>query len=290
MAVAASASLLVVGTSSAEAAAKYYTVIAHRGDADAAPENTVPAFTSAIAKGTDAIEFDVHYSSSKYPVVIHDATLDRTTNCSGKVSSKSRTQLAKCDAGSWFGSQFKGTRIPTLEHALSAVKSASPSVRVILHMKVTPDSTRAKRTMDAVKRYGMQSRTIVLASNSETFSKMKSAGFSSSRFAYIFNTQAGWDKKYPIMIPYNTPAYSNRIATVHSRGGVVWPVESHPASLRSILTQGQADGILTNHLTALLGMLGSPDTVRASSAEPKTSAGASRVDRNDDWDDEKTRP
>jgi hypothetical protein len=197
--------------------------------------------------------------------------------------------MAKCDAGSWFGSEFRGTRIPTLEQALSAISSHSGSVRVILHMKVTPDSTRAQRTMAAVNKYGMRSRTIVLASNSETFSKMKSAGFSSSRFAYIFNSSAGWDKNYPIMIPYNTPAYSNRIRTVHNRGGVVWPVESHPASLKSLLTQGEVDGVLANHLASFLKLLGSPETVSTSS-EPQTSAGAQRVEENEDWSDEVTRP
>ena len=156
-------------------------------------------------------------------------------------------------------------------------------------MKVTPDTLRAQRTMAAVKKYGMTSRSIVLASNTATFAKMKSAGFSSSRFAYIFNTQAGWDKKYPIMMPYNTPAYSNRIHTVHSRGGLVWPVESHPASLKELLTQGQVDGILANHLTSLLNLLGSPDTVKTSS-EPQTSAGAKRVEHHEDWDDEVTQP
>src|SRR3954467_7790525 len=72
-------------------AATNHTVIAHRGDRSAAPENTIAAFRSAIEKGAEAIELDVQFSRTGYPVVIHDATLDRTTTCSGKVSSKTVT-------------------------------------------------------------------------------------------------------------------------------------------------------------------------------------------------------
>ena len=287
VAVAASASLLVVGTPSAHAAAKYYTVVAHRGDQNDAPENTVAAFRKAVAKGTDAIEMDIQYSSSNYPVVLHDSTLDRTTNCSGKVAKKSRTQLRGCDAGSWFGSKFKGEHVPSLQEALAVIAPARQT-RVILHMKVTPDSTQAQRTMDAAKAYGMADRIIVLASNSATISKMKSAGFRT--IAYIFNSSAGWDKNYPIMIPYDTALNSSRIDAVHRRGGVVWPVENHPASLKSMLTEAKVDGILTNHLTGLLDLLGSPPETVKTSAAPKTSDGAKRVAHDEDFGDEETRP
>lgn len=288
MAVAASASLLVVGTPSAQAAdAKYYTVVAHRGDQNDAPENTVAAFQKAVAKGTDAIEMDIHYSSSGYPVVIHDTTLDRTTNCSGKVAKKSRTELRACDAGKWFGSKFKGQHVPSLPEALAVIAPARRA-SVILHMKVTPDSRQAERTMDTVRAYGMSSRTIVLASNTSTFSKMKAAGF--KNFAYIFNSSAGWDQNYPIMIPYDTALSSSKIDRVHRRGGVVWPVENHPASLKSMLTDAKVDGILTNHLTGLLDLLGSPPETVKTSAAPKTSDGAKRVAHDEDWGDEETRP
>lgn len=292
MAVALAASLLVVGTSTAEAAKakkkqpKYYSVVAHRGDMNAAPENTVAAFRKATAKGTDLIEFDVQFSSSGYPVVMHDTTLNRTTNCSGKVASFSRTQLRACDAGRWFGKQFKGERIPTLQDALAAI-APTKRTRVMLHMKFTPDERQAERTMNIVRQYGMADRAIVLASNTATFDVMEDAG--AGTFAYIFNSPAGWAKRAQIMIPYDTALTPSKIDAVHARGGEVWAVEKHPASLKSLLVAARVDGILANHLDDLLDMLGSPETIKTA-PEPKTSAGAKRVEQDEDWDDEFTRP
>lgn len=288
-AVAVAASLVMIGTSTAEAKGKkdkYYAVVAHRGDANAAPENTVAAFRKAVAKGTDLIEFDVQFSSSGYPVVMHDTTLDRTTNCSGKVTAKSRTQLRACDAGSWFGKKFKGERIPTLQDALAVVAPAKWA-RVMLHMKYTPDETQAERTMDIVRQYGMANRVIVLASNPTTFEMMEGAG--AQTFAYIFNSPAGWTENYEIMIPYDIALTPAKIDAVHSRGGEVWTVEDHPAGLKSLLTAALVDGILTNHLDDLLDMLGSPETIKTA-PKPKTSAGAKRVAQDENWEDEFTRP
>jgi glycerophosphoryl diester phosphodiesterase len=289
LAVATTASLLVLGAPTAGAEdAKYYTVVAHRGDQNEAPENTVSAFRRAIAKGADAIEMDVQFSSSGYPIIMHDLTFDRTTtNCKGAVLKKSRTQMKACDAGGWFGPTFKNEHIPTLEQALSSIASAKLT-RVILHVKITPDAKRAKRIMDAVKKYNMAPRIIILASNTETFTRMKAAGFKT--FAYIFNTLSGWNQKYQIMIPYDTVLDAAKIASVHARGGLVWPVESHPDSLKTLLTAAKVDGILANHLGSLLELLGSPPATIRASKEPKTSAGARRVQHDENFSDEMTKP
>ena len=81
LAVAAAASSL--GIAAPAQAATTPLFIAHRGDAGSAPEATNAAFRSAIAKGAAAIEMDVRYTKTKVPVILHDLTLDRTTNCTG---------------------------------------------------------------------------------------------------------------------------------------------------------------------------------------------------------------
>ncbi len=269
---------LVVATPSAQAA-KEYTVVAHRGDRDKHPENSVKAFVRAAEKGADVIEMDVAFSSSGYPVIMHDSTLDRTTDCSGKVSSKSRTQLAKCELSN-------DEPVPTLRGALSAISKASSSVKVMLHMKVTPTTKLADRTMDDVSRYGMTSRTYVLASNSETFKKMKSEG--AKHFAYIFNTSAGWDKDYEIMIPYETRMSSSGISKAHDRGNKVWPVENHPDSLKELLEAGRVDGILADHLDSLLDLLSPSASARSKDAAHEHAIAPD--DHRDTWEDEMTRP
>lgn len=94
---------------------------AHRGDVSVAPENTIPAFESAVKKGVPQIEFDVNLSKDGHLVIMHDATIDRTTNGKGKVTDFTLAELKALDAGSWFDPKFKDTRIPTLRETLEAI-------------------------------------------------------------------------------------------------------------------------------------------------------------------------
>lgn len=93
-------------------------IFAHRGASDVAPENTLAAFQAALDVGADGIELDVTRCATGEIMVIHDETVDRTTNGSGRVSSLPFYALRELDAGSWFGSQFAGERIPTLQEVL----------------------------------------------------------------------------------------------------------------------------------------------------------------------------
>jgi glycerophosphoryl diester phosphodiesterase len=79
-----------------------HLVFAHRGGAGLAPENTLAAFDKGLACGADGVECDVHLSRDGVPVIIHDATLDRTTNASGPVSALTAAELARMDAGYHF--------------------------------------------------------------------------------------------------------------------------------------------------------------------------------------------
>ena len=81
-------------------------IIAHRGSSSAAPENTIAAFDVAVEQGADYIELDVQMTMDQHVVVIHDDTVDRTTNGNGLVKSYTLDQLKKLDAGSWFDQQY----------------------------------------------------------------------------------------------------------------------------------------------------------------------------------------
>ncbi len=267
-AVAAGAALAVA--SPPADAAKAFTVIAHRGDRDDAPENTVAAFEMAISKGAHVIELDIQYSDTGYPVVMHDDTLNRTTSCTGKVDRKSRTQVKKCDAGEWFSSRYDDERVPTLRGALSAISKRSSSIQLLLHMKKTPTPLQADRTMDDVKAYGLTDRTYILASNSATFRMLRAEG--ARHFAFIFNSSSGWDRDYEIMIPHDTRISDSGIERAHSRGNQVWAVENHPDGLSELIREGRVDGILANHLDRLLRKL-SPYASAEAAPESDTGAG-----------------
>ncbi|MEM6346748.1 MAG: glycerophosphodiester phosphodiesterase family protein [Bacteroidota bacterium] len=100
-------------------------IIAHRGWSSEAPENTLSAIKLALEKEADMIEFDLHMSRDQVPVVIHDPTLERTTNGTGEVKEMSLFELRKLDAGSWFGDAYIGERIPTLTEVMAMVQGKS---------------------------------------------------------------------------------------------------------------------------------------------------------------------
>ena len=92
--------------------------IAHRGASALAPENTMAAFEKAVELGADAIELDLHISRDGELVVIHDDTLDRTTDGQGPVHARSLQELKQLEAGRWFGERFADQRLPTLAEVL----------------------------------------------------------------------------------------------------------------------------------------------------------------------------
>jgi glycerophosphoryl diester phosphodiesterase len=105
----------------AEAAARP-RVIAHRGVVLEAPENTLPAIAKAIELGCAMAEIDLRYAADGEVVLMHDATLDRTTDGTGRVAEKTLAELRVLDAGGAFGAAFRGTRVPTLREAVELAR------------------------------------------------------------------------------------------------------------------------------------------------------------------------
>lgn len=94
-------------------------VIGHRGAAGYAPENTLASIRKAADLGARWVEFDVMLSQDEVPILMHDDTLNRTTNDQGPISEKTSSDLKTLDAGSWFDESFAGERVPTLVEALT---------------------------------------------------------------------------------------------------------------------------------------------------------------------------
>lgn len=97
-------------------------VAAHRGYPARYPENTLPSFEAAARLGVDQIETDVRITKDGELVCIHDTTVDRTTNGSGKVCDYTLAELRALDAGSWKGEEFAGTKIPTIYEFFDLMK------------------------------------------------------------------------------------------------------------------------------------------------------------------------
>ncbi|MDH3973125.1 MAG: glycerophosphodiester phosphodiesterase family protein [Deltaproteobacteria bacterium] len=107
-------------------------IIAHRGDSCCSPENTLIAIRRAFDRGASAVEVDIQWSADGTIVLMHDETVDRTTNGKGKVVALTLEKLKSFDAGSWFGFNFRGEKIPTLTEALLEAKGRG---KLILDVK-----------------------------------------------------------------------------------------------------------------------------------------------------------
>lgn len=128
--------LLVVTTSLLFHSVTFATeVCAHRGDVAVAPENTIPAIVSAVEKKVGMIEFDVLLSEDGRLVIMHDATVNRTTNGKGRVDRLTFAELRALDAGAWFNPKFKGLQIPTLQEVLKVIP---PHIQCNVHLKNSP--------------------------------------------------------------------------------------------------------------------------------------------------------
>lgn len=98
-----------------------FTLTAHRGAAGLAPENTISAVRAGLKYGADRIEIDVHQSSDDSLIVIHDNTLDRTTNGSGKIKDFTYSELMKYSAGIKYSEEYANEKIPTLDEVIKEI-------------------------------------------------------------------------------------------------------------------------------------------------------------------------
>ena len=153
--------LLLAGIS---ALAAQTAIIAHRGASGLAPENTLPAFQKAVDLGADYFELDVRLSADDSLVLMHDDTIDRTTDKSGSISALQFRELRGADAGSWFSPEFTGARIPTLGEALDLALRSPYPVGVVIEIKAT-HATIVPRTLAEVQKRNMQNRVIISSFN-----------------------------------------------------------------------------------------------------------------------------
>ena len=114
--------LIALLTSAIASQARDIVVVAHRGANHLAPENTMAAAMKCVELGVDYVEIDVRTSRDGVFYILHDKTLDRTTNGTGAIAERDSSYIDHLDAGSWFGTEFEGERVPRLAPFLKALK------------------------------------------------------------------------------------------------------------------------------------------------------------------------
>lgn len=245
--------------------------IAHRGCSSLAPENTYSAWTKAIEVGADYFELDIQLSSDDSMMIMHDDTIDRTTNGSGLLSSMTYTQLRTYDAGSWFNPIFAGEKIPTFSEALQLAKT-NGNIDIVAEIK-TSNSTIVPKVVAMIQAYGMQSRVIVSSFNLSQLTQTKTLDttIAVQLFANITNAMidevAGINGEWVGSGGTIIPALVNY---AHSKNVLInaWTINTS-AQMIELINMG-VDGITTNfpQTLAALSDTTAPSDVIINSATP----------------------
>lgn len=129
--------------------------IAHRGYSDLAPENTLPAFALAKKLGFNYVEADVAFTKDSVPVMIHDDTINRTSNGSGTVGNLNYQDLLAYDFGSWKGAEYAGTKIPTFTEFIRLCKNIGLHPYIEIKHNANYSKEQILQLVSIVKKHGM---------------------------------------------------------------------------------------------------------------------------------------
>jgi glycerophosphoryl diester phosphodiesterase len=140
-------------------------ILAHRGSAGTHPENTFASYQAAMDAGADGIEIDVHLTKDGDLVVLHDATVNRTTNGTGYVKDFSLAEIKQLDAGSWFSNIFAGEHIPTLNEVLAFIAQTNLLLNIELKNVTIAYVGMEAEVIRLVKAYQLTDRVIVSSFN-----------------------------------------------------------------------------------------------------------------------------
>lgn len=228
-------------------------VFAHRGACAHAPENTLAAFELALTHQADAIELDVKLSADGRVVVMHDSTVDRTTNGNGRVRDLSLAELKTLDAGGYFADQYKGEKIPTLEEVFEALGK-----RTFINVELTNYTTSRDSLVETVcmlvKKHKLQKRVLFSSFLASNLSKARSYLPEVPRGLLALNGLLGvWARsfgfafgKYQALHPNLKDMTQQETRRVHrlKRRVHVWTVND-PQDMRRLYHWG-VDGIFTD--------------------------------------------
>lgn len=244
-------------------------VIAHRGASGAAPENTMASFREAIKLKVDMIELDVHQTVDGVVVVIHDKTVERTTNGKGKVKEMTFEEIQQLDAGSWFDSQFKNEKVPSLE---KIIQEMNGEVKLLIEVKkgnsYYPDIE--KNIMTLIYKYNAKNWCIIQSFETEVINNFKQidpevelhklvTGNIPGLPLYVDNSlKVGSIFKFDEVASIN-PNFrlinKKRVEKIHKNGQkvIAWTVND-VEDMKKCIDMG-VDGIITNYPDRLISVL-----------------------------------
>lgn len=147
---------------------------AHRGASAVCPENTMAAFRKSLELGATGIETDVQMSKDGALILIHDETLERTTNGTGHVKDHTLRELLELDAGSWFSKDFAGEPLPVLEDLLDLLKGTDVVLNIELKNGIYLYPGMEEKVIAAVREWGMTEQVVISSFNHYSLVHFKS--------------------------------------------------------------------------------------------------------------------
>lgn len=158
-------------------------IASHRGGAATAPENTLPAITAALAGGFGYVEVDVALTADRQPVLMHDASVDRTTDGHGRLTDLTLAEVRALDAGSWFHDTYAGTPVPTLDEFLDVLTTTDG--RAIVELKGEWDAASVAAAVAAVSGRGLERRIVFASFDARTLALAASTSDELSRLLIV---------------------------------------------------------------------------------------------------------
>jgi len=235
-------------------------LIGHRGYPAKFPENTLAAFEGAVQAGCDMIELDVTLSRDRKVVVIHDDTLDRTTNGKGPVLERTLEEIKRLDAGSWFAPRFSAERIPELSEVMELTAG-----RCMLNIEIKQSAFEAGYPIDAIEhqvvtlvRAGGAMGRVIISSFDKRILERIAAMDAPPAIAYI--SDHGVDKRALDMLlamkafswhPSFKVLTRDQVDMLHTAGLKVFPWTINTrAEAEKVLALG-VDGLICNELRVM---------------------------------------
>ena len=238
-------------------------IIGHRGYAARAPENTLVSIDAALSAGARAVEFDIRVAACGTPVVIHDETLDRTTDGLGPVLRQTAAQLQTLDAGAWFDPGFAGETIPTLIQALDHV--ADRAHHIYPEIKGIRNPSDVDGMVRIVEDRAMTERTTFISIDWSILDRVRTQN-ASIRIGFIVVTADLFDEALALAvadpvaildlnheIALDDPSMVRR-AKDEGIDVVTWTVNEPDEA--TLLRQAGVTGFTTDHVDRLLGWAG----------------------------------
>ena len=234
-------------------------IIAHRGANKYAPQNTLEAFDKAIEQQADGVETDVRITKDGHLVLCHNSTIKATSDGKGKIREKYLGELFNYDFGSWFGSRYENTSIPTLDEFLRRMKEKNVGL-IDIELKADKlGKTIVDRVIAKVHEYGLSGKAMIssfdaalLRYSKETDSEIKTGYlypyFSSTLRSKIFDqVQNAKKNSFDFLLPHRSFLNGELVKSAHDNGIKVMPWTVNDINLINKYALWGVDGIITDY-------------------------------------------